>query len=356
MILKIDNKSFKANRKELIKIRGLIGLSKDKMGQFFLKHNIKKIGNRTYLKIENGEQKYDIDKFSQIAKAFNNEFQTLGISFRTSANKLLIDESINKNSNKNNKKNINEEKEETSKNKNIFSEAILWKVQNAENVFNRLGSYYNLKKVMNLGSLSPGSNIPLNKFFESVTRYNDIHYKKDSKRDIADDFTNECEVLDIADNMNRSLSRLKSDFGINLYMGTLKRNCFTIKNNLRFSDWDNVEELEYKLVKGYDIILFYYFVQSEPENIKVKYKNNFSEEEIENILKKYPVSEKFKKATEWELMENKLFNKLSQLSNYSITPTSIIYDNDLVFEFKSRFDELPDFDEEAFEEDDEIPF
>ena len=45
------------------------------MGDFFKNNGIKKIGNRTYVKIENCEEKFDVNKFREIAYAFNSEFR-----------------------------------------------------------------------------------------------------------------------------------------------------------------------------------------------------------------------------------------------------------------------------------------
>ena len=61
------------------------------MGTFFKSHNIKKIGNRTYIDIENGEKEFDLSKFKDLTKAFNNEFIKLNLNYRTSVQKLTAD-------------------------------------------------------------------------------------------------------------------------------------------------------------------------------------------------------------------------------------------------------------------------
>ena len=75
MIKKVENTMFEGRESSLKRIRKDLDLPKEKMGKFFLDHGIKKIGNRTYIKIENGEEKFHVDKFKDMAKAFNREFR-----------------------------------------------------------------------------------------------------------------------------------------------------------------------------------------------------------------------------------------------------------------------------------------
>tara|TARA_B100000579_G_C22335303_1_gene622388 strand:+ start:362 stop:604 length:243 start_codon:yes stop_codon:yes gene_type:complete len=74
-MIKKQNDTYYANELELKSLRAVLGLEKDKMGAFFKNNGIKKIGNRTYVKIENCEEKFEVNKFSEIAFAFNSEFR-----------------------------------------------------------------------------------------------------------------------------------------------------------------------------------------------------------------------------------------------------------------------------------------
>ena len=168
MIVKLENKK-KANVKELKSIREKLSLKKDEMGSFFKSHNIKKIGNRTYIDIENGEKKFDLSKYKDLAKAFNNEFIKLNLNYRTSVQKLTVGLTKSKKkvtenlAGKELRATLNVKEPELEDQR--YSGTLLFKIHNAENIFNKLNQNYHRKKVMNLGTLKTGSSEPIANLF-----------------------------------------------------------------------------------------------------------------------------------------------------------------------------------------------
>ena len=74
-MVRIDSKAkFTPNGEELKKIREILNLPKSKMGDFFKSYGVKKLGDRVYISIENG-QKTEMKKIYDIAYAFNKEFK-----------------------------------------------------------------------------------------------------------------------------------------------------------------------------------------------------------------------------------------------------------------------------------------
>jgi hypothetical protein len=55
--------AFRANTKCFVQTRESLGLAKNKMSKFLENHGIKKIGQRSYLRIENGEKEFELKSF-----------------------------------------------------------------------------------------------------------------------------------------------------------------------------------------------------------------------------------------------------------------------------------------------------
>ena len=364
MIVKIENKK-KANVKELISVREKLGLKKDEMGPFFKSHNIKKIGNRTYIDIENGEKKFDLSKFKDLTKAFNNEFIKLNLDYRTSVQKLTS--GLTKSKKDVSYKDTGKELRATLNVKELelenrrYSFTKLWKIHNAENIFNKLNQNYHKKKVMNLGTLKAGSNVPISNLFGYIQKYikeSDFKLNRGSRFDKRDDYDGEIEVLNLADSINRCLDELKNAFGTNLYMGILKVPTVTEDTvNENEDTWQAIMDnklVEFKLCLSENEILFYYFTDQDPSNITVEHRNEFTEKELQDILDKYPVTSIIEAGKPSDIIISDLCNKIEKKSEKKhIFISQNIFDSNLKFKFDSSFedfDDAPISDPDPFEE------
>ena len=354
MIVKIENKK-KANVKELISIREKLSLKKDKMGTFFKSHNIKKIGNRTYIDIENGEKEFDLSKFKDLTKAFNNEFIKLNLNYRTSVQKLTADPTESKKE-KSKLKKINKEVPvefnlgEKALNDRRYSITKLWKIHNAENIFNKLNQNYHRKKVMNLGTLKTGSSAPISDLFGFIQKYikeSDFKLKRGTRFDKRDDYDGEIEVLNLADSINRCIDQLRDKYGINLYMGILTVPTVTDDTVDESIDiWEEISDgkkVEFKLVLSENDVLFYYFTDQDPSSISVEHRNQYTEKELQDILDQYPVTTLINAGNSSESVIFDLCNKILKKSgNKSIFIGQSIMDSDLKFKFNSGFEDFDD--------------
>ena len=354
MIVKIENKK-KANVKELISIREKLSLKKDKMGTFFKSHNIKKIGNRTYIDIENGEKEFDLSKFKDLTKAFNNEFIKLNLNYRTSVQKLTADPTESKKE----KRKFKEITKEVPAEFNLGEKALndrrysitkLWKIHNAENIFNKLNQNYHRKKVMNLGTLKTGSSAPISDLFGFIQKYikeSDFKLKRGTRFDKRDDYDGEIEVLNLADSINRCIDQLRDKYGINLYMGILTVPTVTEDTvDESIDTWEAISDgkkVEFKLVLSENDVLFYYFTDQDPSSISVEHRNEYTEKELQDILDQYPVTTQINASTPTESVIFDLCNKILKKSgNKSIFIGQSIMDSDLKFKFNSGFEDFDD--------------
>ena len=287
IMIKKTKETFYANESLLVSLRQLLGLEKDKMGSFFLKNNIKKIGDRTYTKIENGEKPYELQKFKDISFAFNSEFQRKNLPNRISVFQLI---KKNKSSTKNSSQiDIKDFKKPIAENKKKIFTTVLNRIFNAENLYNFLKSNYHRKKVFNLGTLPPGAINDVEDFFDQIKNY-DYKLIYDFKSDDLLDFSREKKILEHSSTINSILNKLEQTYEVRLYMGILAiplAKPFPVKEEIEIND---IEEFE--LCLSEDEYLFYYFASTNPESIHVKYEVEHSEQEIIEILDKYKVTAK----------------------------------------------------------------
>ncbi len=377
MIVKLENKK-KANVKELKSIREKLSLKKDKMGSFFKSHNIKKIGNRTYIDIENGEKKFDLSKYKDLAKAFNNEFIKLNLNYRTSVQKLTV--GLTKSKKKITEKlagkelratlNVKEPELEDQR----YSGTLLFKIHNAENIFNKLNQNYHRKKVMNLGTLKTGSSEPIANLFGYIQKYineSDFKLRRGTRFDNRDNYDGEIEVLNLADNINKCIDNLKTAFGVNLYMGILKVPTVVEDTVDEVENWEaiaNKKGVEFKLVLSENEVLFYYFTDQDPPSITVEHRNEYTQKELNEILDKYPVSTFVDMSADGSVDSEKIiFNLTNRIlhksGNKKIFIGQNILDMNLSFKLESfyerdDFDIPDDFEENPYEgnKDEDIPF
>ena len=369
MIVKVENKK-KANVKELISIREKLGLKKDKMGTFFKSHNIKKIGNRTYIDIENGEKEFDLSKFKDLTKAFNNEFIKLNLNYRTSVQKLTAGLTRSKKiatdklAGKELRTVLNVKEPQLENNR--YSNTFLWKIHNAENIFNKLNQNYHRKKVMNLGTLKTGSGETISNLFGYIQKYineSDFKLKRGTRFDKRDNFDGEIEVLNLADNINRCIDNLKTTFGVNLYMGILAVPTVAEDTVDEVENWEklaNKKDVEFKLVLSENEVLFYYFTDQDPPSISVYHRNEYTQKELNEILSKYPVSTFVDMSADGSVDAEKIIfnlcNRILKKSGNKIYIGQSILDMDLSFKFESGFErddlDIPDgFDGDPYERD-----
>ena len=345
MIKKVKE-TFLANELELVNLRQLLGLEKDKMGSFFKKNNIKKIGDRTYTKIENGEEEYELQKFKDISFAFNSEFQRKNLPNRTSVYKLIRRNKSKLKDHEKVKAEWKDLKKPIEKNKKKIFITSLQRIFNAENLYNLLKSNYHKKKVFNLGSLPPGAINDVENFFDQIKKY-DTNMQYDFKTDDLLDFSREKRILEHSSTINSILNELEGTYEVRLYMGIL---AVPVAKAFPVKEQGELEEIEdFELCLSEDEYLFYYFASTNPESINVKYEAEFSENEITEILEKYKVKSKIEtKKSDTEIFRI-LRDKVSHLSKDKHFLFDGLFDRHLKFELQkdeslsfSNYDEFAD--------------
>ena len=129
MIKKAELPKYNPNTKRLAEIRRTLSLEKSKMGKFFKSHGVKKIGDRTYISIENGES-VDIEKLTDIYLTFNKEFRKRNLSNKIELHEIIDDQKYVEAKNINDPLNEKLKDEEDSK----VINAKMYQVFNAENL------------------------------------------------------------------------------------------------------------------------------------------------------------------------------------------------------------------------------
>lgn len=351
-MIKKQNDTYYANELELKSLRAVLGLEKDKMGDFFKNNGIKKIGNRTYVKIENCEEKFDVTKFREIAYAFNSEFRKKNLPNKTAAFRLYKNNlDKKKDKDKSVKTNITKQINSLKNNKRLYS-AKLDRIFNAENLHRLLKSNYHRKKVFNLGSIFPEAIEDVEKLFDQITIFDDtkIGYERNSEE--LTDFSSEKKKLQHSAEINSIIKRLESTHNVRLYMGILTvpvARAFPVKET---GVLDDIEEFE--MLASEDDYLFYYFASNNPEYIIAKYEAFQSEDELNKILNKYSVKTKIetkKSDSECFRILNNILSKLSKGKHYlfdTIHEHSITFD--LQTGLKDSKDDMSFLDEEDYSE------
>lgn len=351
-MIKKQNDTYYANELELKSLRAVLGLEKDKMGDFFKNNGIKKIGNRTYVKIENCEEKFDVNKFREIAYAFNSEFRKKNLPNKTAAFRLYKNNlDKKKDKDKSVKTNITKQINISKNNKRLYS-AKLDRIFNAENLHRLLKSYYHRKKVFNLGSIFPEAIEDVEKLFDQITIFDDtkIGYERNSEE--LTDFSSEKKKLQHSAEINSILKRLENTHNVRLYMGILTvpvARAFPVKET---GVLDDIEEFE--LLASEDDYLFYYFAPNNPEYIIAKYEAFQSEDELNKILNKYSVKTKIetkKSDSECFRILNGILSKLSKGKHYLF---DTIHERNITFDLqtglKDTKDDMSFLDEEDYSE------
>ena len=352
MIKKL-NDTYYANELELKSLRALLGLEKDKMGAFFRSNGIKKIGNRTYIKIENCEEKFEVNKFSEIAFAFNSEFRKKNLPNKTAAFRLYKNNKLEKKKDKSEsiKTSISKHIKISKNNKKLFS-TKLDRIFNAENLYRLLKSNYHKKKVFNLGSIFPEAIEDIEKLFDQITIFDDTKIGYERNSDDLTDFSSEKKKLQHSAEINTIIKRLESSYNVRLYMGILAvpvARAFPVKETGVLND---IEEFE--LGVSEDEYLFYYFASNNPEYIIAEYEGFQSEDELTKILNKYSVKAKIetkKSDSECFRVLNGMLSKLSKGKHYlfdTIHEHSITFD--LQTGLKDSEDDMSFLDDEDFSE------
>ena len=349
-MIKKQNDTYYANELELKSLRAVLGLEKDKMGDFFKNNGIKKIGNRTYVKIENCEEKFDVNKFREIAYAFNSEFRKKNLPNKTAAFRLYKNNlDKKKGKDKTVKTNITKQINISKNNKRLYS-TKLDRIFNAENLHRLLKSYYHRKKVFNLGSIFPEAIEDVEKLFDQITIFDDtkIGYERNSEE--LTDFSSEKKKLQHSAEINSILKRLENTHNVRLYMGILTvpvARAFPVKET---GVLDDIEEFE--LLASEDDYLFYYFAPNNPEYIIAKYEAFQSEDELNKILNKYSVKTKIetkKSDSECFRILNDILSKLSKGKHYLF---DTIHERNITFDLqtglKDSKDDMSFLDEEDY--------
>ena len=360
MIKKVENTMFEGRESSLKRIRKDLDLSKEKMGKFFLDHGIKKIGNRTYIKIENGEEKFHVDKFKDMAKAFNREFRkrndSRSIIFTTlikSSGKLALyraNQQLREKEWKKREKNSYQQENET-----ITTSTQLKRIYNAENMLQHLSSEKtHKKKVFGLGSLKSAPIANIENLFNFIKDYYKSKKNDQESTDELSDFSVENKFLKVSSDLNKVLADLHTA-GIRLYMGVLPINyarpipakIANTKENL--AEVTLAGQVDWQLCSSTEEYLFYYFTRENPEYIGVTYKNQYSTSMLKSILDKYSITIKANANKFIAETDNNLFvllkNKIFRMSDAEVDLHRGIREENIKFHFQSTDDwELPPFD------------
>lgn len=340
-MIKKQNDTYYANELELKSLRAVLGLEKDKMGVFFKNNGIKKIGNRTYVKIENCEEKFEVNKFSEIAFAFNSEFRKKNLPNKTAAFRLYKNDKLDKKKDKNKsiKTSITKHINISKSNKRLFS-AKLDRIFNAENLHMLLKSNYHRKKVFNLGSIFPEAIEDVEKLFDQITIFDDTKIGYERNSDDLTDFSLEKKKLQHSAEINSIIKRLENNYNVRLYMGILAvpvARAFPVKETGVLND---IEEFE--LGVSEDEYLFYYFASNNPEYIIAKYEAFQSEDELTKILNKYSVKAKIetkKSDSECFRVLNGMLSKLSKGKHYLF---DTIHEHSITFDLQTGLKDSKD--------------
>lgn len=352
MMNKAKNNKVKANSKRLTAVREILNLPKPKMGDFLKRHGIKKIGDRVYISIENGE-KTELKKFYDLAFAFNKEFKKRNLNNKIEVHELIDDPEYK--FNENIKTNTN-----YAENLPKICTTTLYQIVNAENLYKQLGSSYDKKKVLNLGTMPPEAAEELNKLFEKVEEYNssrELRYEDEEEKS----FNREKKILNISSEINSIFNSLQSKYDIKLFMSILQ--IPSIQAQPFFSDEDEKKSM-YEPIENVDNIwelgiswvnyLFYYFTQDNIDSVTVKYENEYSENELSEILKKFPVKKKFIKPDNVSdekhdrMIQDQLQNEMNRMNHKenedanSLHFRDSLYEDHLSLTVNNRYDEWID--------------
>jgi hypothetical protein len=266
--------AFRANTKCFVQTRESLGLAKNKMSKFLENHGIKKIGQRSYLRIENGEKEFELKKFQDIANAFNKEFAKKNIDKRINPEDLYISKINNENI--------------ISKEKNIDknSYANLYEIETASNLMWHLDRATK-KKTFGLSGMNLSVEEDVNNLFGWINSYNKSLSKSLDDEQL-DDFNVEKEVLDISTGINSNLKQL-AEKNMKLYCGIISLPLIDYYNKNSAIDPSNLEidPAEFGInVSNINYIIYYFSTEGE-EGIKVIYRNTFSKVELEEITKNF---------------------------------------------------------------------
>ena len=341
-MVRIDSKAkFTPNGEELKKIREILNLPKSKMGDFFKSYGVKKLGDRVYISIENG-QKTEMKKIYDIAYAFNKEFKKRNLDNKTTPQELLMSgEYISTSEEKDQKKIDNNQNSKE-------GSVILTHIMNAENLFNKLSEFHNRKKVFNIGAMPPGASQYIKGLFSLIEEYNKEKFKFKFRDEEDESFSIETKTLDMSEEINKSLNYLYNEFNIKLFMG--KMDFFLADASPAWDENEKDIEDTYELSLTMSDYIFYYFTNFNADSVTAIHKRQYSENELSDIIFKHNIKLEIKKSndTDWksffievrrELIDklNNINRKKDENSNYHFFQDRI-HDEDVKFILNDRYD------------------
>ena len=284
MIKKAELPKYSPNTKRLAEIRKTLSLEKSKMGKFFKSHGVKKIGDRTYISIENGESA-DIEKLTDIYLTFNKEFRKRNLSNKIELYEIIDDENYSSSL-----KSL-DDTENDDENSRV-SKSTMYQILNAENLFKKLDNHNNKKKVFNLGSVPGDAAEDINLLFDQIEVYNKAHDIKFANEE-EENFEAERKLLKISSNINNLLSSLENNYNVKLFISELE---------IKQAGWSNVYEGEhedpnfdeyeeekeipdtYQFVIEHVNYIIYYFTVANADSVNVEYSDEYSSNELSTIL------------------------------------------------------------------------
>ena len=282
----LKDEKFKARGKMLKKFREQLNLPLNKMGKFFLKHGVKKLGDKSYVEMEKERRKFEKKKYEDVAYAFAQEAADQKIDFEISVQELY---------------------EETLKrNKTFF---FLRKIDDAEQLFKYLDRA-DKKKTLNLSYINPDHQSSIKDLFNIITNYlqDKFFASNNSNSEIEEDlqdFSKEEKVLETIWSANNCLSAFrlgKSPLGIfcgilpvdtiefNINGEPLQEGGFAgtlgNENDIKWIPYtyqkSNIKKIESEIIsKNYLII---YFGDPNFNFMKAVYNMPFSKEELKKLI------------------------------------------------------------------------
>ena len=313
---------------QISSLRKKLKISKNDMAKELKAVNIKGFSPRTYLRFENQENKFELNKFEDLAKGFIKISKKKKIDIGEVYSTNLI------------------EKDSVEDNKNSVTKLLA--LRNTGDLIKLIHST-NRKKIFGLETILSNARPTVKEILDCISELN-----KSSPRITSDespnDFDVENELLDISSALNSRLNYLNETYGIKIFVGTLEIPTLDIqwipKNESEKVNEDKNTD-RYEVCANQNKYLIYNFTNDTgADYFDVIYQNPISLKEMKKILNQNPYSETFPSIDAYEEVKIKLLNQyqLQGMINLPYMPRGMHYDR-IILEPKLNYEEL-----------DEIPF
>lgn len=283
----LKDQKFRANGQMLKKFREQLNLPLNKMGKFFIKHGVKKLGDKSYVEMEKERRKFEKKKFEDVAWAFAQEAANQRVDFLISVQELYH--------------------EEQKRNKFHF---FLQRIDQAENLFKFLDRA-DKKKTLNLSYINSEHEVYIKRLFKKISDYLDNSFfasnnsNSESEEELGD-FTKESTVIENLISVDKCLSAIKiGQAPLGIFCGILPVDNLELHVNdipwtagfisqgdgYESGDWHQkqyvksaVKKVQFKIENRKYLII--YFGDPKYSFMKAVYNMPFTKHELNNIVSK----------------------------------------------------------------------